>query len=191
VMDGEMVLERVRQGHAVPEWQVLPVRASHFIKSMALYGVGVIVLAALLIVLATHPDYAVTPGSSIDSASVLGFWRTIDFIVGAIFVLAAVGATLLAVRDYTARHSQLLVLMPEGFVIQTGANARTRRTVSYAAFSGINVTVNRGEYYLRIPRLDGRGSIRIQLDGRFGPPKEIVQRITNAHASFAAAQMQA
>jgi hypothetical protein len=98
-MDGEIVLERVRQGHALPEWQVLPVRASHFIKSMALYGVGVIVLAALLIVLATHPDYAVTPGSAIDSASVLGFWRTIDFIVGAAFVLAAAGATLLADRD--------------------------------------------------------------------------------------------
>jgi hypothetical protein len=81
--------------------------------------------------------------------------------------------------------------MPEGFVIQTGANARTRRAVSYSVFSSINVTVNRGEYYLRMPRLDGRGSIRIQLDGRFGPPKEIVQRITNAHASFAAAQMQA
>lgn len=191
MMNGETVLEQVRKGQASPEWQVLPVRAGHFIRSMALYGGGAVVLVVLLIVLATHPDYAVTPGSSIDTDSVLHFWRAVDFIIGAVFVLATVGATILAVRDYTARNSQLLVLMPDGFVIQTGANARTRHAVSYAAFSGINVTVNRGEYYLRMTRLDGRGSIRIQLDGRFGPPKDIVQRITNAHARFASAQVRA
>lgn len=189
MMEGQAVLAQACQGRAAPDWQVLPARPGRFVRNIAMFGVAAVVLVVLLILLAANPNEAVTPGSSIDSDSVLTFWRTVDFIVGAALVLACVGGTILAARDFDSRHSQMLVLMPDGFVMQTSADPRSMRAVGYAAISGVNVSVMRGEYTLTMPRTDGHGFTRIRLDDRFGAPKQIVQRITTAQAQFSAARM--
>lgn len=190
-MDGEKVLAQARQGRAAPNWQVLPVRARHFMQNMAIFGVAAATLVVLLVVLALHPNNAVTTGSSIDSDSALSLWRMADFIIGAVLALACVGATVLAIRDYRTRNSQMLVLMPEGFVMRTGIGTRSLRTISYGTIGAVNVSVYRGQYTLKMPRLDGHGTIRVQLDARFGPPKPIVQQITTAQARFAASRTSA
>lgn len=189
MMDGQMVLTQARQGRAAPDWQVLPVRPAHFVRMAVVFGLATIALVALLVSLVLNPNEAFTPATSIDSESALTLWRTMDFVVGAVLLLACLGGAVFAIRDFGARHTQLLVLMPDGFAIQTGANPRLIRAVSYATVGPVSVSIVRGEYFLTMPRLDGRGVTRIQLDGRFGPPKQIVQHITTAQAQYAAMWM--
>ena len=75
----------------------------------------------------------------------------------------------------------MLVLMPEGFVMQKGTTSKTMAAIAYANVGTPKVVVQSGTTYLLMSRANGQGALRVTLDGRFGPPKQIAKRIVDAH----------
>lgn len=190
MIDGEAVIQQSLQGSAPPNWRVLPAKVSHFLGSIAGYAIGAVLLLAFIGFLAVNPDARVTlQGSSSDAPNVIQFWRTIDFVVAGVMALACVALLVLGVRGLGTVKQQALVVLPEGFVMQKGTDKKTLSVIEFGAITGIATSVSNGNWTLVIPRANGKGVIKLALDGRFGAPKQIAKMLEEARSQFAIANI--
>jgi hypothetical protein len=164
---------------------VVQAKQSHFM-GMLFGGIALVLIglaAAGFLVL--NPDFVVGYRGVVDASGLYMFWRLVDFaLCGAI---AAGGGVMIrgAVNGMVTLDHQLLVLLPEGFVMQKGSSSKTMAAVAYASVNTPRVIVRNGTVYLVASRTDGRGAVNMELDGRFGPPKQIAKRIIEAHSMYA------
>jgi hypothetical protein len=185
MIDGNAVVAQARQGNVPPSWQVLRAKASFFYQQAGVGGLLLVVGAGGFLYLMSNPNMAIEPGvgSGTDTASGIGLWRNIDFAILAVFALVGIYVLVKSLADSANASQQLLVLMPEGFVISTNK----MQTYEYSTIRNIAITLNRGTASIKLTPVSGASAIRVQLDGRFGTTKQIAQNILTARQRFAAA----
>lgn len=189
MIDGEAVLQQALQGSAPPNWQVFPAKLSHFLGSIAGYAIGALLLLGLIGYLAINPDAAIGLQGSSNAPNVIQFWRTIDFPVAGLLVLACVVLIVLSIRGLGTVKQQALVLLPEGFVMRKGADKKTMTVIEFGAITGIATSVSNGNWSLVMPRANGKGAAKLELDGRFGAPKKIAKTLEEARSQYAIARV--
>lgn len=189
MLDGEAIVHQALQGSAQPNWRVFPAKLSHFLGSIAGYAIGALLLLGVIAYLAANPDVAFSLGSSSDTPNVIQFWRNIDFVVAGVMTLACIALLGLSVRGLSTVKHQVLVLLPEGFVMQKGAEKKTMTVIEFGAISGIATSVSNGNWSLVMPRTNGKGAVKLDLDGRFGSPKQIAKTLEEARSQYAIANI--
>jgi len=188
MIDGNAIVAQTRQGSVQPTWQVLRGQSSYFYRQAGLGAVVLALGAAGIVYLLANPDtiygYGLSDNVSISSGE-FSFWRSADFVVVGLFALLGIATLIWRLAQSTNASQQLLVLMPEGFVMSTNKT----QTYAFANLRSISVTVRNGTYYLNLLPASGASSVRLQIDGRFGNPKQVTQQIVAARDRFAAAKV--
>lgn len=186
MIDGQAIVQQALQGYAPPAWQVLRARPSHFWGRI----IGGIFLTLLVLgfigYLIVDPGFAIGLRGAVNVEGLHQFWRTVDFIAGGVFTVAFIGYIVFGVRDLITMDHQVLVLMPEGFVMQKGTTTKTLSTVAYEAVSGARMQIDRGTVNLIMPRASRQGAVKLEIDSRFGKPKPLAQQIIQAQMAYAA-----
>ncbi len=184
-IDGDAVMQQVQQGTAPSYWRVFPAKLSHFIWSVLGYAVGALLLLGFIGFLNITPGFAISFGSSSDAPSAIQFWRTVDFVVAGVLAFCCVALFVVSIRSISSVKQQALVLLPEGFVMQKGAGKKTMTVIHFGAITGVGTSVFSGTWSLVMPRTNGKGTIKVELDGRFGAPKNIATILQAAHMQYA------
>lgn len=189
MFDPNQVLQQARAHMSPPNWQVLPAKQSHFLQ--ALFGGIVLIILGIGAAgyLLLNPGFIVGLASLVNVDNLFTFWRVADFVICAFIVLGGAGLIRGAVAGMATQEQQMLVLMPEGFVMQKGASSKTMAAIAYANVNTPKLVVQNGAASLLMARANGQGALRVRLDGRFGPPKQIAKRIIEAHQLFVHAQV--
>lgn len=188
MIDGEAVMQQVRQGAAPSYWHVLPAKQSHFIGNIAGYTVGALLAFGLLLYLIVDPGFVIGLKGAVNVESLHNLWRTVDFVVAGIAILACLFLVFAGVRNLGTVNQQALVLLPEGFVMQKGVGKKTMTVIEYGAITGLTTSVSNGSWSLVMPRANGKGAVKLDLDGRYGAPKQIATMLQEARAQYARAR---
>ena|SRR5215813_3860382 len=182
MIDGKAVVLQVREGKAPADWQVWRAKRSYFLGWIAMGGIWLTLSSVLLLVLLAHPDQAVVPlGVQSLDASGLRDWRTLDFIFVAVCILVLVAAVGKQVIELLRVESQMVVLLPDGFVI-----ARSEPiSVAFADIVPLIPATNaRGTITLTVLRGSPPSPpVRLHVDERFGGAgqrAQIAQQLTEA-----------
>lgn len=187
MLDGNAILQQARNGGAPPNWTVIPARRSHFLQTIAGGIIGVIAFGAAIAYLLFNPDFVVGLRGFVNLSGTSQFWRILDFAICGLAIIASIAYAVSGARDMDSLGEQVLVLMPEGFVMQRGSTSNTLSTIAYAAVRQPRVTITQGTVYLVMARTQDGSVIRLKLDNRFGPAKKIAQRIVDAQGAYVAA----
>lgn len=190
MVNANAVLEQARMGTAPADWQVLRANRSFFVQQTivgVVLAIAAIAAAIYLLATGTVVGYGVNDQTP---DSVLSVWLIIDMIV--LLVIVVIGGVMAIghVRQMGAAGEQLLVLTPEGFVRYMGAGEKRTTTYDFSAIAGMKMSVQSGTVYLLVQRRADGKQLKVPFDGRFGKPKQIVQQITGAFASYASARAQ-
>jgi len=183
-INGEAVMQQVRQGTVPPYWHVFPAKVSHFLKNIAVCAVFTLLLFGFLLYLMVHPEFAIGLRGAVEMPELHAFWRMLDFIVVGIAMLILLIFLFSEVWKLGTAHKQALVLLPEGFVMQKGATRRSVTAIHYGAIFEITTSVSNNTWFLVMPLADGYGTIKLELDGRFGPSSEISSTLEQAHLQY-------
>jgi hypothetical protein len=190
-MNAETIAIMARQGQNPPAWQVYRARPAFF-RNQILLGVLILALGAVgAIYLLANPLIAFVPGFGSGSQSLdpgpFMIARTVDFVVIALLLLIGVVSGVNAVRNLTQAHDQVLVLMPEGFVLCT----KSATAYPYATMRGLNAASYRGTITLTIADAATQQRQRVRLDGRFGNARQLAGRIMAQRTDYLAARARA
>lgn len=182
-LNADAVLTAVQQGHAPAHWQVLRARVGYHVRQI-LGGVFLLLLGFVgVLILLANPDSAYLPGSGGNNVLDPGPFaaaRTFDFVVLAIVLLVSLGLSAFAASQLATVRDQMLVLMPEGFVIY----ARKPMAYDFAGIQAMTARNNRGTITFNVTPVGGGRSQTFRLDGRFGNAKEIATRILSARGDW-------
>jgi hypothetical protein len=191
MLDGNTVLGYAQQGSVPPTWHVWRARRSYFwvqaVGGALIFALG---LGGILYFLG-DPNHAIVLGSygSPDTGTLdptaFTAWRIADFVVAGLLVL---GGGFLAVRrasELPSAAQQMLVLLPEGIVVSTGASPQS---YAFASLRSLSASSYRGTYTVTLKPANGGKTARLVLNGRFGKSKPIATAILAAHRQFLAAQ---
>lgn len=184
MLAGETVVAQVDHGAAPPNWQITRGRPAFHLQQIIL-GVVVVAIGVVgAVFLLANPDQAFSYGAGGEaSMSVINGWRTVDFVVLAIFALAGAYLIVQHTGSYASAKSDLLVMVPEGFVIRTG---RRIQTYDFATLTSLRATLSRGTLIVNATQASG-AKLRSSIDGRFGKVKPIGQAILAAYSQYRAA----
>lgn len=144
-----------------------------------------LLLLGCLLYLRVHPEFAIGLRGAAEIPELHALWRTIDFIVVDFVILIFLSFLSSEIWKLSTVHKQVLVLLPDGFVMQKGATRKSMTVIHYGAISEITAGVRNYTWFLVMPRADGYGTITLELDGRFGPPSEISEILEQAHRQYA------
>lgn len=186
LINADAVVQQVRAG-APPTWRVLRAKQSYFIGG----ALGFLLLPLLAVVAAIYLVFSGTIVGigirNVTNEGVLTFWFIADMVVlAAVAVLGIVGAISRALAMGSI-DTQVLVLMPEGFVQRTGTKPGQTITVTYANTAVMTRTIENSTLYLVVLTSDNR-TRKLVVSNRFGAPKKLIEQIQAAHAAFAKAQ---
>jgi hypothetical protein len=188
MLNGDAIIAQVRQGTWPQSWQVLRANRSHFIRLAIFIAIFLVLAAFGLLYLISNPDHAVVPGAAgspdggtLDPAT-FAVWRTIDLAVLGIALVGLVVAVINTLLQMAHAQEQLLVVLPEGFVLKT----RRLQTVAFAAIQTMTATSYRGVVTFKIGTVNGQ-KLSVSLDARFGAARQVAQRILAARNQFTAA----
>ena len=185
MLNGEAIVAQARQGVTYPGWQVWRASERYFLGQALIAVILLILIGIGILYLVSNGNVALLPGyGSSDTpldANALSTWRAIDFGVGGLF--AAVMAVLLVRAAAASANAaeQVLVLLPEGFVLGT---SKTPKAYHFGSFRAVSLSNNRGAISLNLTPAAGGQKVRVSLDGRFGKSKPIAQAILVAHGQF-------
>lgn len=182
MMDSSAILNQVRAGVAPAAWKVLPAKGSHFIITglfSILFGLALIGGLVYLLFSNTLIYFLVPPVN--DGLKI--FWFLFDNLVGGAVAIGLIVAGIMKLAEMGSAQQQAMVLMPEGFVIQT----KKPVVVHYGQVAGMTVALNRGDVILNMRRADNGQTMKVTLDSRFGAPKPIGQAIVQAQGRYAQA----
>jgi hypothetical protein len=188
MIDSSAVLQQASTGMAPPTWEVLRARRSFFISS-AIGGVFITVAAIGVAI------YLILSGTIIGIGvndqtpnNVAFFWFIVDMVALAAFGIGGVVFAIVRLRGLGSLTEQMLILMPEGFVMRRGSAAKDTTTVNYQRVATVTPSVQSGTVYL-VMQLAGSGQrTKVELDSRFGPPKKLAEQIAGMHAHYVTTQ---
>jgi hypothetical protein len=182
MLSAEAIVAQIQQGQIPTHWHIVKGRGSPLktvLQTLAIYLLSGLIGASFYF--ATQgkislPDPYVVGFSAIPGVMIPSFraWRWVK----------------------EAQHS-LLIMEPEGFMLLTHSNSRSKRrlvTYFYGSITSIDLKL-RLNYFLRQPNypalrmnICSSNSIHFwaDLDTRFGPPLKIAQTIIVAHAQYLA-----
>jgi hypothetical protein len=189
MIDGEAVMHQALQGAAPPNWRVFPAKQSHFMGNIVGYVIGVVLLLGFIVFLIAAPDFVIGLRGAVNVPSLHSLWRTVDFVVAGVGVVGCIVLLVSSVRSLGTLNQQALVLLPEGFVIRKGADKKAMTVIEFGAISGIATSVSNGTWSLVMPRANGKGAVKLELDGRFGSPKQIAKMLEEARSQYAIARI--
>ncbi|HEX6800677.1 MAG TPA: hypothetical protein VF116_23395 [Ktedonobacterales bacterium] len=190
MMDSNAIIGQVQSGAAPANWQVLRARRGFFVQG-AIGGIVLAVFAAAAAVYLFATGTVVGYGLNDQTPNgVLTFWFIADMVVLAAIVVIGIVFCINRLVTLGSTESQLLVLMPQGFVMRLGSSAKATRRVSYQQIATMVPTVRRGNVSLVMQTRDGR-KVTLPLDGRFGKPRPLAQQIQGMHAAYMAATVNA
>lgn len=189
MIDGEAVMHQALQGSAPPYWRVFPAKVSHFMGSITGYVIGALLLLGFIGFLIIAPDFVIGLKGAVNEPSLHALWRTVDFAVAGLGVAGCIVLFISSIRGLGTVKQQALVVLPEGFVMQKGAEKKTLSVIEFRAITGIATSVSNGNWTLVIPRANGKGTLKLALDGRFGAPKQIANMLEEARSQYAIANI--
>ncbi len=183
-----MVLARVRQRSFQPQWRVLRGRPRYFLAYSLFFIVIALCMAAcgvVLVVMTVH--LWSSPQEKNDIGMPILF---IDLLCGSIFVAALASAATFAKQTVGARQ-QMLVLLPEGFIVATAPTAaEPTHTIAYAQLAKISCQEWRAgdlfrdqRYALVCHSLQG-DQTQWEMDNRFGERHAVARLIIEAHTRY-------
>lgn len=187
MLDGNAIMQQALYGGAPPTWTVIPARRSHFLQTIAGAIVGAVLGVGGIVYLVLNPDFVIGLRGAVEISSTFQFWRILDYAVCGLIIIGCIVYAISTARNMGSVAQQMLILMPEGFVMQRGDSAKTLSAISYAAIGQPRITVSNGTVYLVMQRAQSANAMRLELDNRFGPAKQIAQRIIDAQATYVAA----
>jgi hypothetical protein len=109
--------------------------------------------------------------------------RTVDFGVIVLFLVVGLWIGGTSAAHLTSLQNEVLVLMPQGFVIDT----KTPVAYSYAAMRSLSARNSRGVVTFTITDAAARRQ-RLRLDGRFGNAGQLAGQILTMRNTFLRAQ---
>ena len=184
MIDSNAVINQVQSGTAPTSWQVFRARRGYFVQSAILRVVAAILAVAVAVYLfmsGTVFGYGINDQTS---DNVLTFWLIVDMLVLASVLIYSIVTTFTHLISLGSVEGQMLVLMPEGFVMRQGTSAKSTRLVLFENVATLVPTVSSGSVSL-VMRTRNRRKLRIPLDGRFGKAKQVAQHIQGMHAAYA------
>lgn len=160
-LNADAVMWTVRQGQIPDTWQVYRARLSYLIQ-WPVFAIFLL-LIGLLVVIRTDAN-----------ASTLT--HIVAIVVVVAFTLSGLWLTWFGIMQLVNVRDQALVLMPDGFVINT------RKPVAYAfaAIEAINVRRIRYGYAVVLTLVGNQQRQQLPLDGRFG---NILHRVAQINAA--------
>jgi hypothetical protein len=183
MLDANTIINQVQSGTAPASWQALRGRRSFFVQG-AIWGVVGAVLAvaaaAYLLTSGTVVGYGINDQTP---DNVLGFWFIADMIVLALCVIGGIIFSIMRLVALGSVENQLLVLMPEGFLMRTGTSEKATRLILYQNIAKIVPRVRNGAVSLMLQTRSG-GTAQVPLDSRFSKPKPLAQQIQGMHAAY-------
>lgn len=190
MIDAGMVLRMVRSGQVPPQWQVVRAKRGFFLMQSFL-GVLLVILgvggAVALLASGTVIGYGLSDTSP---DGVVTFWFVVDMLVLAACVIGGIVLAIQQLLRLGTVDEQVLVLMPDGFVMRRGSAPKDTLAYSYDSIRAVDRVVRNGTNYLVMQPVQGR-AVRLTLDGRFGPPKRIAQQIQAMAVDYRAARARA
>lgn len=186
MLSKEEILMYVQQGQAPAGWQVLRAKISYLLKQIATYAVLALVFIGFGIYILSNTDFVFGPIGLIDINGSFQTWRYIDEAVVAIALLLFLWMVVKNLMDLMSAQNQVLVLLPEGFLLK---KRNTEQCVDYAGVAGISTHAGRyGDVTVHIKAKDGNALYKVQLDGRYGNAKMLAAQMMNAQRQYAANQ---
>jgi hypothetical protein len=184
VIDANATIQQASSGMAPPSWQVLRARPSFFMWS----AIGGVVFALAAIAAAI---YLFTSGTIVGIGvsdqtpdNVATFWFIVDMIVLAACAFGGVVMTIHYARLMGSAADQMLILMPEGFVLRRGPAEKDVTTVNFERVATMTPAVRNGAVLLDM-RIAGSGKrAQVSLDNRFGSAKKLTNEIAGMHAHY-------
>lgn len=186
MIDWNRVIEHVRAGTAPAAWQVVRAKKSYFIWvaiGALVVAIGAIAGEAYLLSSNTIVGYALPADPT---PQVYNLWHTLDLVAAIAIALACIVAAVRGIQQTGTLNEQMLILLPEGFVMRRGTKPKDTQAFNYPTIRTIKRQVRNSTTTLVLEMADGRAA-RVVLDGRFGKVKAIAQQIQNAHAQYVAA----
>lgn len=173
----DAVMQAVRQGYVPDTWRVYHGRVGWQVQQL-LVGLVILLLGfAGTIYLLLNTSIAIVPGTPGETTTVdatnLSAGRAVDFVVLAIFLALGLGLSVVASSRLTTIRDQVLVLMPDGFII----NTKKPIAYSYAGMQAMSARNNRGTITFNITAAGNSRRQPLRLDGRFGNAKQLATQI--------------
>jgi hypothetical protein len=184
-MDGQAVIQQVRAGTVPASWQVYHARRSYFMQSAILSLAGAVVAVAAAIWLITSGTVIGIGVTDTTPPNIATFWLIVDMIVAGICFLGALGFAFARLRGLGSVDEQMLVLQPDGFVMVRGRRPRDTTVARFANVASLTPSVNNGTTSLVLVAGRSGKKLTIELDARFGPPKQIATDIQGMYAQYA------
>ena len=175
-LNAQAILDQARSGSAPEAWCVYQTRAAFF-RRRAVVGLAYIVLLAATILLGhIYPDSALFR---------IGWF--VQLITG-IQILLRLHPLMQSFFAATSTDAQLLVLMPDGFVLD---GEREPLTVGYAGYKSLHTRPSLESWWLGksvvVAAEDvGYGTRAWRIDARFDDPGAIARRIVADQAAYVA-----
>jgi hypothetical protein len=188
-MNADNIVTMVQHGQNPPSWQVYRARSAYF-RDQILLGVFILaIVAAGAIYLLANPLIAFVPGydtgsETLDPGSFMTA-RTIDFVVIGLLLVVGLVYAVNAVRNLSRVQDQVLVLMPDGFLLGTN----TPVVYPFATMQALTARSYRGTITLTITKSATRSIQRVRLDGRFGNARQLAGQIMSLRNAYLRAQV--
>ena len=177
MQDPRAMLARIQSGMVPPDWRVVRPNGGFLKRQSIVYAVlGGAALIALVYILVSGTVYGI--GVAFEtSVAVLRFWQVLDIVVlvGMVMLFGYQFARMLTARRTVAE--QFLVLMPDGFVMRTGADDKRTVAVGYREVSSMKVEDQVGNVFVVMRVAGAARPKRILIDGRFGRPRVVARQI--------------
>lgn len=186
MFDPNAILGQVQTGMAPSNWHVLRARRAYFVQSaVSGFVIAVLAIAATVYILSSGTVFGYGLNDQTPE-NVAFFWFIVDMVVLAAFLIGGIIFAILRLVAMRSAENQVLVLMPEGFVMRTGTSAKATRTVLYQNVATMVPTTHNGSVSLVMRLANGRKA-QVGLDSRFEKPKALAQQIQGMHAAYASA----
>ncbi len=189
MINTETVLMQVQSQQIPPTWRVYRGKKTFFMREAAIYSFLFLLVMALVVYLYSDPFLAITYGpflsNTADTQTFL-MTRTIDFVVLGLFMLVFIGAVFWSLLQISKAQGQMLLLMPDGFVIVE----RKTATYPYATIRSIKILKSRTGARSLVLSIGNAGkSRRVRLDGRFGNSKQLAETIYTLWKQYTAGRL--
>jgi hypothetical protein len=187
MLSKEQIFSYIQQGQPQSNWLILRPKTSYLIKQAIIYAILAVVVMLLGAYFLSQNSYVFTPyySGTLD-AGAFQTWRFIDEAALAIFLLLFVFAALKNLLDLNTIQKQLLVLMPEGFLL------KKRNTEQYVAYAGVTTLSARASRYgdvtLQIKAVGSDAIYKVHLDNRYGNARMLASQIVSAQRQYATSQ---
>lgn len=166
-------------------WLVLHPKTSYLVRQAIFYAALAVVFIGFGAYVVSQSSFAFGPIGIVELGDIQT-WHYIDEAILAIVIVLSVWMMFKNLLDINTVQHQVLVLMPEGFLLKTRG---TEQCVSYAGVASIAGRASRyGNVTLNVKPVGSTIIYKVQLDGRYGNAGALASQIVGAQRQYAARQ---